>query len=523
MAKLTLSKPYNNWLPGMLGRFESDDVVTQSSSVFKLVIPNDYNDPSDVQGWSVTYKAAKSFGYSAGDGGVLEPVSGKVASVEVRDDNGALVMKITDLKGVEITDIYNYIVNRPDSPGSDARMVMEYLMRGNDTLTGTNGDDSFNINENFGNDVYKGRGGNDYFEIGAGNDKIDGGNGFDNMSYSSSMWQSSAIQGAVINLKTGTATDPWGGTDTFKNVEMFEGSRFADTFIGPQDDPTFYGLKGGRGADTFKLDKDSNVYLIYESDHWNGGKRGIVADLGGVKNKGAEIKGTIKDGFGHTDKTVNATKVEGTQFNDKFKGSILKDHFNGREGTDQYDGGKGVDWLHFDSGDNQHGITVNLGLASGQIVDDGFGNTETAKNIEAILGSFNDDVIIGNGKKNEILGGGGMDTITGGGGADKFIFGNHHGNGFKDVITDFGNGKDKLVFDRDVIKGLDATVRLINGDHATSKAGQSQFFFNDDDHTLYLDINGKKAGGVMQVAVLEGVTSLSKSDIVIVSHYFDTV
>ncbi len=526
MAKLKFAQHYDNWTSGLLGRFDPDDVVTADASAFKVVIADDYDDPPEIQGWSVTYKAASGskFKYSVNpDDSVKEAVSGKLGSIEVRDDSGALVMKITGIKGVDIGNIYNYIVNRPDSPNSDPERIMEYVMRGDDKLVGTKNDDQFGINYNGGDDVYKGNAGFDYFEAGAGNDTIKGGADFDTVSYQSTMWNFTALHGAKIDLSKGEALDPWGGTDVFDSVESFRGSHFADTFKHSGEDPvTFFGVMGGKGADTFKFDAESNVYVLYRQDQGDGGNRGIVADLGGRHDGKGNVKGTVTDGWGHTDKTVNVRKIEGTDTDDSFKGSRLADHFTGRDGTDTYDGRKGVDWVHFDSGDGGP-VNIDLSLNSGQIIDDGFGRTENATSIEAVIGSFDDDVIVGSSGKNEILGGGGDDTLTGGNGKDKFIFGNYHGNGFHDTITDFASGKDKLVFDRAYIDDLDAKVRFINGDEATSGKGKSQFYFNDDDHSLYLDVNGKDDGGVQKVAVLEGVTSLQKSDILIVEHYIDVV
>ena len=207
----------------------------------------------------------------------------------------------------------------------------------------------------------------------------------------------------------------------------------------------------------------------------------------------------------------------------QFKGSRLNDHFNpGRGGVDTFDGGKGIDWLHFENNDN-NSISVDLSLGSGQIIDDGFGNTESVTSIEAIVGSTQDDTLIGNAGANEFLAGGGNDTVTGGLGKDKFIFGNYQGDGFGDTITDFLSGTDKLLFDRAFIDDLDATVRFRIGNSANSGAGQSQFFFNAADSTLYLDTNGSSGGGVMMVAVLDGVTLLKASDIQIVENYIDIV
>jgi Ca2+-binding RTX toxin-like protein len=325
--------------------------------------------------------------------------------------------------------------------------------------------------------------------------------------------------------------DPWGGTDTFKNFEGFEGSRYGDTLIGPdgEDPGEFYFWQGAAGRDKFILNEDANVWTDYYNDHNAGGERGIVADLGGIANKSTgDIKGTVIDGYGHKDTTTNIRKVAGTQHDDSFKGSRLNDHFNGEQGIDGFDGGKGTDFVHMDT-THRHGggaINVNLSLGSGQIIDDGYGNTENAFSIEGIYGSVEGDTIIGSAGANVLFGMGGQDTLTGGLGKDKFVYGfydNGSHNEFGDQITDFVSGTDKFVFDSKYVDDLDDVVRFHNGDTATAKAGNSEFYFNAADHTLYYDSNGKGAGGVIAVAVLDGVTSLVKADILIVPGYTDVV
>jgi Ca2+-binding RTX toxin-like protein len=533
LAKLKFSQVYQNWTTGLLGRFERDDAVLQDSKNIKFQFPNDYDDPPDIQGWTVTYKAAKgaNFKYSVGENSFNEAVSGKVGSVEVHDDVGNLVMTISGIKHVDIADIYPYIVsiNDGDGPGPDQQTVMEYLVQGNDDFIGTKGDDGFGIHDDFGNDSYQGKAGSDYFEVGAGNDTIDGGKDFDHLSYKNTLWSQTARHGVEINIDTGKTIDAYGDTDTFKNIENFSGSRFADTFIGAIGDPgDYYGLQGGRGADTFKMVVATNTWVIYDDDRWDGGKRGIVADLGSVKNGKGDIKGTIVDGFGQTDKTINVREVGGTVFNDSFKGSKLDDHFNpGGGGVDSFDGGKGKDWIHFDTvdrfGDNSpHGINVNLSLGSGQIIDDGFGNTETTASIEAIVGTTFDDTIVGDAGANLFLADQGNDTLTGGAGKDKFIFGNFHGDGFKDVITDFASGADQILIDKAYIDGVPDKVRFHNGT-GPDTTHKAQFFFNAGDETLYFDKDGAGGDDSQAVAWLQGVTSLTKADIQIVENYIDIV
>jgi hypothetical protein len=524
-------KSYDHWTTGLLGRFDKDDMQVQNDKTITFKLADDYDDPEDIQGWTVSYKAApgQKFKYSAGEGGFQEAVAGKVGSVEVRDDNGALVMKITEIKNVDIGDIYPYIVNinEDNGPRPDQKTVMEYIVRGNDKFIGSNGNDGFGIHDDYGDDFYQGRGGGNYYEMGAGNDTVAGGNDFDHLSYKNTMWSQGARQGIVVDLETGgkgTVIDAWGDTDVFTNVEMVSGSRFADTFNGGLSSPTWwFNTMGGRGADTFNFEKSDHLYVSYNDDHWDGGKRGIIANLG-PDNGSGDVKGTIRDGFGFTDKTVNVRKVEGTQHDDTFNGSRLNDHFNGNGGEDQYNGKKGVDWIQFDNNNNNGGgaINVDLSLNGGEVIDDGYGNTETATKIEGVTGSRESDVIKGDSGNNEFAGFDGEDTLTGGGGNDKFIYGTYTGGGFGDHITDFNNG-DKLLFDTDRIDGLDDVIRFRVGTSANSKAGDSQFFFNDEQDTLYLDTNGKADGGVEMVAVFTNGYTVKASDLQLVNLYLEIV
>ena len=394
------------------------------------------------------------------------------------------------------------------------------------THRGNGGNNDFANVNNTGSDKYVAKGGYDTVRAGAGDDTVDGGAQFDRLSYEDAAGSNGATHGATVDLQAATVADPWGGLDVFTNVEMFVGSRFADRFLGHADDHIpLSAFVGGRGNDKFVLSADSNVWVLYSAEQALGGHGGIVADLGAVKNKsGSPIRGTVTDAFGNTDETTNIRKIEGTQHDDTFIGSRLNDRFNGQGGVDSYDGGKGVDMVYFDTSNmfgGSRGIKVDLARTSGQVSNDGFGNTETLESIEGILGTVFADTIKGDSADNIIMGYTGQDKLTGRGGADKFVYGtwNGMGNEFGDTITDFVSGTDRFVFDSNLIDGLDGKVRFRNGTSAKSDSGDSQFYFNAADHTLYLDLDGKGGETGMAIAVLTGVDALEKADITIVPDY----
>ena len=107
----------------------------------------------------------------------------------------------------------------------------------NDTLNGGVADDILDglagndfLWGNDGNDSATGGDGNDSLEGGAGADTLDGGNGNDFV-YFANQTSAGALpvkQGAVVNLATGVATDPWGHSDVLKNIENVYGSPQGD-------------------------------------------------------------------------------------------------------------------------------------------------------------------------------------------------------------------------------------------------------------------------------------------------------
>jgi Ca2+-binding RTX toxin-like protein len=534
MAQLTLYRHFDSlFMPSFLGQFEPSHVTNRDETLFKLKFPSNYGDNAQLRGFTVSYKGT-GFDYQTNDG-VSEPVDGTISSVEVRDKSNALVLKITGLS-VSIADIYTLIVHTDGAPGPDYQGVLEHLLQGADTITGSDEDDNIQWQENWGNDVINAKGGNDWIGGSAGDDTIDGGDGFDTLQYRDTDWGHSSFHGIKVTMtgdSAGKVIDPWGDEDNFSNIEMIQGSRFADTYIGKAGDTTsFEFFVGLRGADTIKVEVGNNFWTTYVNDREAGGKRGINADLGGVADTGSgDVKGTIRDGFGTVDKVTNVHHVEGTMSNDTMVGSSLNDNFNGLAGVDSFDGRGGKDIVYFDSSYKQGGtvgIVVDWTKASGQIENDGFGNTETMSSIEGVVGTMFGDKITGNGGNQLIVGAGGKDTMTGGDGNDRFLYGfpDHFKPEWGDSIKDFTSGEDKLVFNRANIANLDSTLRFHQGDGATSTqaSGKSEFYFDTASHKFYFDEDGVGGSNAVLVATLSGVNSLANGDISIINRpMFDDI
>ena len=285
-------------------------------------------------------------------------------------------------------------------PGSDA---------GNDTL--------FNFNQARGSsfaDTLLGSNRTDIseqFEGRSGNDSIDGRGGFDIVRYD-------FANGAVtVNLATGTGGGADAGSDVLVNIEGVVGSAFNDLLTGGNAaNGTVAGLGDG----------------LYESFRGNAGNDTIDGgqgyDLVSYANSpaGVNVKlndtfdGTASDGFGGTDILRSIEGVRGSTFNDVLTGSDTAafESFEGLNGDDTIDGLGGTDRVDYFLARG----AVNVNLATGT-ASDGYGNTDTLRNIEDVRGSRDfSDTLTGNAGNNRLAGLGGNDTLDGGAGADTAVF-----------------------------------------------------------------------------------------------------
>lgn len=509
--------------PGRL--LEGDDtttVVARGGGTFTLR----HGAGSPFEGFRIE---AKGTGFAYLDG---VPVAGTMTQLLIFDAEGRVVLAGSKLSGELVTDLALFadsILGSPSEeagPGPDGGTAWSLLLSQNDKVVGTEGDDRRYLpGFNAGDDTFDMRGGDDQMSGGIGDDAYFGGEGYDELSFGETAfnWGAPATRGATIDVEAGTVLDPWGGTDRFEGIEQFQGSRFQDTFRGsPTEDDRFGGLRGRDVIDggdvTFRdgeQTEDDRDRASYGDDYWQGGRFGIVADLE-TSVSGGSIRGTIRDGFGQVDTVSDIERVVGTRFRDSFVGSSVDNQFRGGEGRDTYDGQGGQDMLNFDdwfADEEPGGIRVDLALASGQIVDDGFGNTETALSIEEIKGTARADSIAGNASDNYFEGAGGADTMRGRGGSDTFSWIEQEELGEGDRITDFaatGSQADRLAFETENFENMTGTLRLVNGTAATTTAGT--FLFVNATDQLIWDSNGTGAGGREVVVVLTGVSALSAAN-----------
>jgi Ca2+-binding RTX toxin-like protein len=509
MATVTYGAGFNNlssW-PGRLFQSEGTSSLTTKTAT-SAVITHGAGHPFD--GFSITV-AGTGLAYSGNT-----VIDGTVQSVIVKNLSGQVILSISNIGAATLAADFSllasYMFGRTDAEGSligpDGKQVWSYLLSGGDTINGTNGNDRQLVGLDSGNDTYNLKSGDDRVAGGIGNDTYNGGNGFDTLTFAETAFDEgrAAFRGLNVNMSTKTVLDCWGGTDRFSSIERIDGSMFADRFLGAAGDDEFAGMAG---RDTIDGAGGTEDKVNYSDDVWYGGQFGINANLS---------TGIIRDGFGNRDTVTRMEWVVGTRFNDKFTGSAKRDVFIGDFGVDSYDGkgnpadsGEG-DRIHFNwtfTDQAQGGIDVDLSLATGQIINDGYGNTENAINIEGIIGSNQNDVIKGGGGNNIFAGADGQDTMTGRLGANEYVWWdiNHFGDG--DIITDFVAAKDKLSFDKSNFQGMDV-VRIENDLSPATNLGT--FLFDTVTDTLYWDANGSGAGQRFAIVELTGVASLSASN-----------
>lgn len=122
---------------------------------------------------------------------------------------------------------------------------------GDDVIFGSEGSDT--ITAFAGDDTVFARGGGDTIIAGSGqgDDDYDGGDGTDEIRYTSTE------NGVTINLVDGTVVGPEIDSDTIANIERFIGGSGDDTIIVDEDSGWFF--DGGAGIDTVRIEGDLDI------------------------------------------------------------------------------------------------------------------------------------------------------------------------------------------------------------------------------------------------------------------------
>lgn len=340
---------------------------------------------------------------------------------------------------------------------------------GGDTLLGGEGDD--NIRGEAGDDVLDGGAGDDLLRGGAGTDSFTGGDGFDRISF----FHQDATQGVVASLLTGTITnDGYGNAETFTGFEGLGGhTRFADDFTGDDADNLF--LIGG--GDTLHAGGGNDEIQVDDAPALIDGGDGIDTITLFTQTQLVDVDG---DGFAEFEATTNGVEVN------LASGLILDDGFGGSGsivGVENVGGSGGDDILRGDGLEN-----VLRGFEGGDRLF-GAGGDDTlvgAEGDDRLDGGGGVDVLDGGAGKDNLLGGGaadlffdgsGNDTLTGGAGRDSFFW---SGLG-KDKVNDFEDGKEKIHISG--LAGVDDFADLVI---TTTADGWVKVSYGDGSNSLIL-------------------------------------
>jgi Ca2+-binding RTX toxin-like protein len=306
----------------------------------------------------------------------------------------------------------------------------------------------------------------DVFFGGRGNDRMDGRDGYDFVSYSYFFDPSVITGGISVDLAAGTVTGNSSvGTDTLISIESIRGTQFHDVYsaVGYHDDTnagsngTFNQFEGMGGDDT--ITGNGNTRIDYNFalaavtvDLAAGTAHSTVADDADVGND------TILGG-------VNA--VRGSSFNDSLSGSGRNENFLGGYGDDLADGGGGFDRAVYNTITDDaitSGITVNL--AHGTVDGDPSVGHDTLRSIEAVQGTDLADIYVATGFTTTA-------TVTnpnaGSSGANGSgaAFNEFEGGAGDDSIT--GNGNTRIAF-YNALAGITVTFDLNSWTSAASGA-----------------------------------------------------
>ena len=267
----------------------------------------------------------------------------------------------------------------------------------NDTLTGGNAANGVTVSDGL-SEVFRGE---------AGNDTIDGGQGYDRVDYTSS------TAGVIVVLNDtldGSASDGLGGTDVLRNIEGVRGSAFNDTLTG-SNSAAFESFEGREGNDTI-----NGMGGIDRADYQNS-RAGVTVNL---------ASGVASDGYGGTDTLSNIENVRGSRdFNDVITGSAADNKLEGLGGNDTLIGGAGNDTLIGGTGNDTYevreaGDVVVENAGAGNDTVWAYVNYTLAANVENLVfsGAVGNFTGIGNASNNLMIGSNGNDTLIGGAGND---------------------------------------------------------------------------------------------------------
>lgn len=383
-----------------------------------------------------------------------------------------------------------------------------------------------------------GNGLSNFLGAGKGNNVIDGGAGFDTVSFYGSVTGSSGV--TVSLAVSGAQTTGGSGTDTLMNIEGLIGTAYDDTLTGNSSSNSLDGSSGndslsGGDGDDFLSEHTGNDII----DGGNGfdtlryySELGVTVDLSNPRPQN-----TIGAG---TDTITNIEHLVGTNANDTLIGNSFDNYLSGGDGNDLLNGGAGNDSLGGNNDDTLDGgngndtatyasswagVTVSLAITTLQnTIGAGIDLLRDIENLagspyaDKITGNSNNNLLSGNNGADTLNGGLGNDTLEGGSGADTFVF-----NTLPDIeinvdrITDFTAGTDKILLDNTVFVSLPSgPLNAGNLQLGTNALDPNDFIVlsrSENEFTLYYDADGSGPISQIKIATLISNTAITAADI----------
>ncbi|UWR28338.1 hypothetical protein K3757_18950 (plasmid) [Sulfitobacter sp. S223] len=275
---------------------------------------------------------------------------------------------------------------------------------------------------------------NDQFFAGIGPDTVDGGAGFDILSF--------ATLPTAVRVDLSNATANAGGAYGYviRNVEGLIGTDLADVMTG---DSGANSLATGAGNDTVRGGNGADwITPGAGSDRVDGGAGNDMVSFADLSQGVAvDLSNNTAISGGDKDTLTNVERVTGTIFGDFITGDAQDNHIRalgdydwltGSDGHDTLDGGNGRDMVSYVFAPTP--VVVDLGAGKG-LWGQALGDTYIS--IERVTGSVHADRLIGSDGEDDFRGLGGYDWFVGsGGGKDRY----DGGSGYDTVAYSSSSG-----------------------------------------------------------------------------------
>ena len=279
-----------------------------------------------------------------------------------------------------------------------------------------------------GADVLRGEDGSDTLVGGKGADVFQGGPGRDTAGY---VEVTAAVSVSIGDgADDGTAGE---GDDVQADVELVQGSRYADRLTGDGGANALYGragadqVDGGGGDDVLFSGPGADVYVGGDGQDiadYSASAVALTVSIGDGANDGAAGEGddvqadveVVRGGSAVDQLTGDggANVLDGRGGADDLDGAGGDDTLVGGTGGDTFAGGAGIDLVDY------HGVSSPVTASIGDGPNDGTGGEgdDIGGDVENIAGTSGNDQLTGDGSANGLYGDLGDDYLAGGGGTD---------------------------------------------------------------------------------------------------------